>query len=71
VRRVRELLSDAIANVEALIRDGKTLAQIQSAIDLSAHRKAFAPWQGVRDATWKANTDALVERVWRGVRGQG
>jgi cyclase len=71
VARLRRMFEDALAKVTAMIREGKTLAQIQAAIDLSAHRKAFAPWESEGEATWKTNTDVLVERVWRGVRGQG
>ena len=71
VRRVRELIEDTLAKVEAMIREGKTLVQIQASIDLSSHRKAFAPWASSSDEDWKANSDGLVERVWRGVRGQG
>ncbi|HEX8152237.1 MAG TPA: MBL fold metallo-hydrolase [Thermoanaerobaculia bacterium] len=71
VRRVRDLIEDTLAKTEALIRQGKTLVQIQSTIDLSAHRRAFAPWMTEDEATWKQITDVLVERAWRGVRGQG
>jgi hypothetical protein len=71
VRRVRVMMEDTLAKVEAMIREGKTLVQIQAAIDLSAHRKGFAPWEGATDNGWKLNTDTLVERAWRGIRGQG
>ena len=71
VSRVRALIEDALKKTETMIREGKTLAQIQAAMDLSAHRKAFAPWAGSTDAGWKTNSDTLVERAWRGIRGQG
>jgi cyclase len=71
VARVRAFFEDTLAKVEAMIRAGKTLPQIQSTIDLSAHRNAFPEWKSVKDTTWRAETDGLVERVWRGVRGQG
>ena len=71
VARVRSLIDDTLKGVEAMIRDGKTLAQIQAGLDLSRHRRAFAPWESASDAAWKANMDALIDRAWRGIRGQG
>ena len=71
VSRLRAMFEDALAKVTAMTLDGKTLAQIQATIDLSAHRKGFAPWESRSDKAWKANADTLVERVWRGIRGQG
>lgn len=71
VARLRAMYEDALATVTSMALAGKTLAQIQATIDLSAHRGGFAPWESASDASWKTNTDALVERVWRGIRGQG
>ena len=71
VARVRRFLEDVLAKTETMIREGKTLAQIQAAIDLSAHRKAFEPWANEKDVYWKQNSDTIVERAWRGIRGQG
>ena len=71
VARVRALLDDVLKKTEAMIREGKTLVQAQQSIDLSAHRKAFEPWAGSSDADWKYNSDTIVERAWRGIRGQG
>jgi cyclase len=71
VARVRALIEDVLAKTEAMIREGKTLAQIQAAIDVSSHRTAFAPWSERSERLWKSNIDALVDRAWRGIRGQG
>jgi cyclase len=71
VTRLRELMQDVNAHVEALLRQGKTLAQIQAAVDLSKYRTGFAPWENEPATDWKAITDVLVERAFRGVRGQG
>ncbi|HYF33533.1 MAG TPA: MBL fold metallo-hydrolase [Chitinophagaceae bacterium] len=71
VRQVRNLIEATITKVEALIREGKTLPEVQKQLDLSEHLKA--PWnmdkQTISD--FKIVTDTLAERVWRGVRGQG
>lgn len=70
--RVRSLLEAATSRVERLIREGKTLEQVQAGVDLEDARKGFAPWNELEDpADWKTTTDVLVERAWRGVRGQG
>jgi cyclase len=69
--RVRALIEDVLGQTEKLIRAGKTLAQIQAAVDVSSHRSSFAPWASRSETLWKANVDNLVERAWRGIRGQG
>lgn len=70
-RQVRELLEAATSRVEAKAREGLTLEQVQDAVDLLDLRKGV--WDAgpeVREE-WKVNVKALVERAWRGVRGQG
>jgi glyoxylase-like metal-dependent hydrolase (beta-lactamase superfamily II) len=68
---VRHLLEAATSRVEAMVRQGRTLDQIQSTVDLSDVRREFTPWVTAPDADWAAVTKELVERSWRGVRGQG
>ena len=70
-RQVRSFFEDAISRVEALIREGKTLPEIQQQIDLNDHLKY--PWNKDREAIndFKLTVEMLVERIWRGVRGQG
>jgi cyclase len=71
VRRLRAMYEEALAKVTSLALEGKTLAQIQATVDLLNHRKGFAPWESETEKLWKTNTDILLERVWRGIRGQG
>jgi len=71
-RQVRQLLEAATSRVAAMAREGMTLDQIQNAISLDDVRRRTPAWQpGELDADWTANLKALVERAWRGVRGQG
>jgi len=71
-RQVRELLEATTSRVSAMARNGKTLDQIQSAISLDDIRAKTPAWRATElDDDWAANTKALVERAWRGVRGQG
>ncbi len=72
VRNVRTLLETAMTQVEMLAREGKTLEQIQDAVTLTEIRKQVPAWNTAdNDAGWKAIMRVLVERCWRGVRGQG
>ncbi|MBA3564620.1 MAG: MBL fold metallo-hydrolase [Gammaproteobacteria bacterium] len=69
-RQVRELLEAATSRVEAMARRGMTLEQIQGAIEFDDLRQGV--WSDpALDDDWKTIMDVLVERVWRGVRGQG
>jgi glyoxylase-like metal-dependent hydrolase (beta-lactamase superfamily II) len=71
-RQVRELLEAVTTRVAALARQGRTLEQIQAEIDLDDQRKGvWDPNDPVIETYWKTVTDVLVERAWRGVRGQG
>jgi cyclase len=71
VRRVRTLMEAVVARVEAMVREGKTLDQIQATLDLGDLRKGFAPWAGASDDDWNVTMKVLIERAFRGVRGQG
>ncbi len=72
IRSVRLLLDAAMSEVEAHIRDGKTLAQVQDVVKLESVRASVAAWRDAKnDAGWREVMRALVERCWRGVRGQG
>jgi glyoxylase-like metal-dependent hydrolase (beta-lactamase superfamily II) len=71
-RQVRELLEAATSRVAAMAREGKTLDQIQSTLTLEDIRARVPAWRApALKADWETNTKALVERAWRGVRGQG
>ena len=72
-RQVREFLESTMKKVEALIRQGKTIEQVQEAINMDEFKKG--PWnpsvQGFLEEDWKYNLNTITERIWRGIRGQG
>ncbi len=69
-RQVRELLERVTYRVEAMAREGKTLEQIQATFEAGDLRKGV--WAGAAlDEDWKVTVTTLIERAWRGVRGQG
>jgi glyoxylase-like metal-dependent hydrolase (beta-lactamase superfamily II) len=71
-RQVRALLEATTARVAAMAREGKSLEEIQRDLDLSDVRRAVPAWAAPeRDEDWRVTTRALIERAWRGVRGQG
>jgi glyoxylase-like metal-dependent hydrolase (beta-lactamase superfamily II) len=72
IRSVRMLLEAAMSEVELRIREGKTLAQVQDLVKLESVRASVAAWRDAKNnAGWREVMRALVERCWRGVRGQG
>lgn len=72
VRQVRALLEAATSRVTALAFEGKTLDQIQETLDLEDIRRATPAWRDpALDADWRLSVRVLIERAWRGVRGQG
>jgi glyoxylase-like metal-dependent hydrolase (beta-lactamase superfamily II) len=71
-RQVRAMLEAATSRVAAMALKGRTLDQVQDSVTLDDVRKAVPAWKDpALDEDWKANIRALVERAWRGVRGQG
>ena len=70
-RKVRELMEAATTRVDSLARTGLTLEQIQQSISLDDVRKSYPLWAGASESDWKYTVTTLVERAWRGVRGQG
>jgi glyoxylase-like metal-dependent hydrolase (beta-lactamase superfamily II) len=71
-KQLHELLSAANTETEKWARQGKSLAEVQKLVTLEDYRKG--PWD-VKDlvvrSLWKQIISVLVERCWRGVRGQG
>jgi cyclase len=68
--QLRQFLEAVLSKTEAMIRQGMTLDQIRNAIDMDDHRKGV--WGREEDKEdWKLNLNTIVERAWRGVRGQG
>jgi cyclase len=69
-KKVRTFLETAISRVEALLLEGKTPDEIKRDLDLNDLRNGV--WGDEKDKSdWKLNSDILVDRVMRGVRGQG
>jgi len=69
-RQVRQLLEGVATRVEAMAREGKTLEQIQATLDAEEFRKGV--WaKPAFDEDWKVTKATLIERAWRGVRGNG
>ncbi len=69
---MREFLESAAVQTERMLREGKTLEQAQKAIDLNSFKRG--PWQVDTEElkeNWKQNSNTLVERLWRCIRGQG
>ncbi len=70
-RRVRELFEAALAGVEKMAREGRTLEQVQEELLLEEPRKGYAPWLEAPAEDWSYVRKTLIERCWRGLRGQG
>jgi cyclase len=71
-RQVRQLLEACTTRVAAMAREGKSVEEIQDSVGLEDVRRRTPVWNGARlDADWKTTARILVERAWRGVRGQG
>ena len=71
-RQVRELLEGATSRVEAMLRQGKPVEQIQDSVHLEEIRRTVPAWGGKElDEDWDYIVRTLLERAWRGVRGQG
>jgi cyclase len=71
-RQVRELLQAATSRVRAMAREGRPLEQIQDSLRLDDVRRKVPAWTDAKlDADWDAIVRVVIERAWRGVRGQG
>lgn len=72
VRQVRALLEAATSRVGAMALEGKTLDQIQGSLRLDDVRAGTPAWRDLGlDGDWAYSVRILLERAWRGVRGQG
>jgi glyoxylase-like metal-dependent hydrolase (beta-lactamase superfamily II) len=72
LRQVRALLAASNARVEEKLRAGHTLEQIQGEVTLDDVRRSCPVWTPARlDEDWRETVKSLVERSFRGVRGQG
>jgi glyoxylase-like metal-dependent hydrolase (beta-lactamase superfamily II) len=72
LRQVRALLEASNARVEEKLRAGHTLEQIQEEVTLDDLRRTCPAWAPASlDEDWRETVKSLVERSFRGVRGQG
>ncbi|HET9037217.1 MAG TPA: MBL fold metallo-hydrolase [Myxococcaceae bacterium] len=72
LRQVKALLEASNARVEEKLRAGHTLEQIQEEVTLDDVRKTCPAWTPASlDEDWRLSVKTLVERSFRGVRGQG
>ena len=72
-RSVRELLEATLERVEALVRAGRSLAEVQDMLALDDLRQRVPDWNGplVSADDWTYTRRTLAERAFMGVRGQG
>ena len=72
-RAMRALIDAALDRVEAMVRSGRTLAQVQDELDLDDVRARVPEWNGpgVTDEDWEYTRRTLAERAFVGLRGQG
>lgn len=71
-RQVRGLLESAVQQVDSLVRQGRTLVEVQDAVTLDAERAAVPVWNTPRvGGLWPLVVRPLIERVWRDIRGAG
>lgn len=72
-RAVRALMDETLARVKAMVRAGRTLAQVQEELNLDDVRSRVPDWSGpgVSDEDWTYTRRTLAERAFAGLRGQG
>jgi cyclase len=72
-RSVRELLEATLERVEALVRAGRSLAEVQDMLALDDQRQRVPDWNGpaVSADDWTYTRRTLAERAFMGIRGQG
>ena len=71
-RRVRRLMEAVTSRADSMARRGMPLDQVQDSMSLEDARRGYRPWnEGVPPDDWRQITRILIERAWKGVRGQG
>lgn len=71
-RQVRELLVAVTSRVRRLAREGRPVEWIQDSLRLDDIRRKVPAWSGKEhDEDWAYILRTVIERAWRGVRGQG
>ena len=71
-RRMRELLEAVTSRVRKLAGEGRPVEWIQDSLRLDDIRRRVPAWTGKEhDGDWDYIVRTVIERAWRGVRGQG
>ena len=71
-RKVRQLMEAVTTRADSMARRGMPLDQVQDSMSLEDVRRGYRPWnENVPQDDWRAITRILIERAWKGVRGQG
>lgn len=68
---VRRLLETTLERVEALVRNGRSLQQVQEELNLDDVKAAVPEWRDASAEDWTYTRRTLAERAFVGVRGQG
>jgi cyclase len=71
-RKVRQLMEAVTSRADSMARRGMPLDQVQDSMSLEDVRRGYRPWnENVPPDDWRTITRILIERAWKGVRGQG
>ena len=72
-RAMRGLIETALERVEAMIRQGRSLGEVQDRLNLDDVRRRTPEWmdEGVSEEDWRVTCRILAERSFVGIRGQG
>lgn len=72
-RSIADLLDATLTRVEALVRKGRSVAQVQDELNLDDVRARVPDWSGagVSEEDWTYTRRTLAERAFVGLRGQG
>lgn len=70
-RTVRRLMEAVTTRADSMARRGMPLDQVQDSMRLDDVRRAYRPWADAPEDDWRQITRILIERAWKGVRGQG
>lgn len=70
---VRTLMETTLTRVEAMVREGRNLAQVQDGLNVDDARALVPEWNGpgVAEEDWTYTRRTLAERAFVGLRGQG
>jgi glyoxylase-like metal-dependent hydrolase (beta-lactamase superfamily II) len=70
-RSVRLLIETTLERVEAMVREGRNLQQVQDGLNLDDVLAQVPVWQSASEEDWTYTRRTLAERAFLGVRGQG